>query len=142
MGHLLLPRCRITLVQSPSRALRNAGSCWHVLSLQGRCRSSPGDINALRAAGAPGATVVFPPAAHSWGHMLLGCGRPGHHPCPCSLLLAGHCGMVPCQGGCCRVPCCHTQAPAHLPSHVEVQFGGHTLPDPFLKHKESSLRGC
>lgn len=61
-----------------SGALGGAGSCRHVLSLQSWCRSSPGGANALRAAGAPGTgvRVLFPPAACSWGHTLLGCGRP------------------------------------------------------------------
>lgn len=49
----------------------------------------------------------------------------GHHPHPCSVLLAG----------CCRaLPCPFALGP-WLASTVKVHFGGNTLPLPFLKHR-------
>lgn len=119
----------------PFWALGSAGSCWCALGLLSWGSPVQGGANALRAARAPGSCGCVSTSSMQLGTDIAGLCPAGHHPHPCSALLAECCRMVPWWGGHCPVPHHPPWTPAGLSSTIKVQFGGNTLPHPFSKHK-------
>lgn len=141
MGHLLLPHCRIKLVQSPSLGhwamLGPAGVGW-------ACRTGAGPVQETSTLSG----LLKHQESRLYSHQQHTAGDTRYWAAAdlvtilVSALLAGQCGTVPCQGGHFPVPCCHTQPLAHLPSLSRCSLVGTLCQILFWKHKESSLWGC
>ena len=145
MSHLLLPCGRTTWTWCPSfglwAVLDPAGMCWACRAGAGPVREGP-VLSALPDHQEQDSRSYFHQQHAAGDTHCWAVPDASHHPHPCSAFLAVCCRMAPCRGGHCPVPHGHPHLPAHLPSPVKVQLGGHTLPHIYLKRKDSSLGHC
>lgn len=123
-------------------ALGSAGSCWHVLRLLSWGSPVQGGASALRAARASGGCGCVSTSSMQPGTDTAGLCPSGHHPHPCSALLAGCCRTEPCWGGHCPVPHHHPWTPGWPVLYWQGAIWWKHSATSFSKTRDSSLRGC